>query len=902
MSKENVVKFYDEAKKNDKLKAEFENLQNELQKTEQVKDFDSLAEKIVYIGKKYNFDFSKEELNSYLEDLKSNLTDEDLLNISGGRLSPKVAAIGTLGVLGISFATGAAVKMSQFPSSTATQQEAVLSNEDNSDNDAKETESEDQYDGENRDNDALNPSISNNVSNPRSVSDRTQQPSHAPDANLLKTLFGNRRNDKVKNESPSLTVASQQKSTSAVTSSQKENSSPDAIVNKEEKTSRGIFDQDNTTLDAVQSMFLDAEAEAENIAKIKNVENKGSGWVYVSLKDGEDSFTISRGSLQYLANMTSMNVNDITHIWVNEGQVAPTLSNDIREIFSEPSDVQWRALGGVYQNTVKRFTEEETKAKETEEINKLMTAGSGYNEDQIARNLADLNVKSAKKDGSWLMLTLENKDKGVTITKENLSTLARVAGFKNADEVQYIQVENGDVSPTLGANLQETFSEPRTVKGWFGSYKNTVRRLNKEKKVNKSNEETREKGTDKIAQEESSHRELQVTKNLANLNVKSVKYSQGAFGPWLEITLLDESKGITITKENLSMLAEAAGFANADIVQYILVNGGEVAPTLGADLKEVFSKPGKAPGFWGSYQNTLHRLSADEIKIQKLVLNQVEEDLAEFIVEQNVSVTNSDGVLDDGKLKIAEIMHKQNVDKDRAEEIYKLTILDVEQDLAAFIVKNNIEVMTSDNSLNTKELGIARIMKEQNLNKKDAERQQIYSAIFQDFYSGKPKTAISENEAKELTNLIVINGIDVIKDDGTLDKTKLKIAEVMHANQVSQEVAELMIKTNVGKETAKTMVAHQVDEDSAIQINKIEGVANDGNGNLTVTLGAYARFSAYKGVLKYLATKAGIDSNNIQSIKLADIKASIEVGEDLQDEYQRSYGNNQYILSRIIKQ
>lgn len=902
MSKENVVKFYDEAKKNDKLKAEFENLQNELQKTEQVKDFDSLAEKIVYIGKKYNFDFSKEELNSYLEDLKSNLTDEDLLNISGGRLSPKVAAIGTLGVLGISFATGAAVKMSQFPSSTATQQEAVLSNEDNADNDAKETESEDQYDGENRDNDALNPSISNNVSNPRSVSDRTQQPSHAPDANLLKTLFGNRRNDKVKNESPSLTVASQQKSTSAVTSSQKENSSPDAIVNKEEKTSRGIFDQDNTTLDAVQSMFLDAEAEAENIAKIKNVENKGSGWVYVSLKDGEDSFTISRGSLQYLANMTSMNVNDIKYIWVNNGQVAPTLSNDIREIFSEPSDVQWRALGGVYQNAVKRFTEEETKAKEAEEINKLMTAGSGYNEDQITRNLADLNVKSAKKDGNWLMLTLENKDKGVTITKENLSTLARVAGFKNVDEVQYIQVENGDVSPTLGANLQETFSEPRTVKGWFGSYKNTVRRLNKEKKVNKSNEETREKGTDKIAQEESSHRELQVTKNLANLNVKSVKYSQGAFGPWLEITLLDESKGITITKENLSMLAEAAGFANADIVQYILINGGEVAPTLGADLKEVFSKPGKAPGFWGSYQNTLHRLSADEIKIQKLVLNQVEEDLAEFIVEQNVSVTNSDGVLDDGKLKIAEIMHKQNVDKDRAEEIYKLTILDVEQDLAAFIVKNNIEVMTSDNSLNTKELGIARIMKEQNLNKKDAERQQIYSAIFQDFYSGKPKTAISENEAKELTNLIVINGIDVIKDDGTLDKTKLKIAEVMHANQVSQEVAELMIKTNVGKETAKTMVAHQVDEDSAIQINKIEGVANDGNGNLTVTLGAYARFSAYKGVLKYLATKAGIDSNNIQSIKLADIKASIEVGEDLQDEYQRSYGNNQYILSRIIKQ
>lgn len=848
MSKENVVKFYDEAKKNDKLKAEFENLQNEMQKTEQVKDFDSLAEKIVYIGKKYNFDFSKEELNSYLEDLKSNLTDEDLLNISGGRLSPKVAAIGMLGVLGISCIAGTAVKMSQFPSSTATQQEAVLSNENKADNGNKEAENEDRYDGKNKDNDALNPSISNNVSNPRSVSDRAQQPSHAPDANLLKTLFGNKRNDKVKNESPSLTVASQQKSTSAGTSSQKENSSPDAIVNKEEKTSQGIFDQDNTTLDAVQSMFLDAEAEmeaktkaeAENIAKIKNVENKDSGWVYVSLKDGEDSFTISRGSLQYLANMTSMNVNDIKYIWVNNGQVAPTLSNDIREIFSEPSDVQWRALGGVYQNAVKRFTEEETKSKETEEINKLMTAGSGYNEDQIARNLADLNVKSAKKDGSWLMLTLENKDKGVTITKENLSTLARVAGFKNADEVQYIQVENGDVSPTLGANLQETFSEPYTKKGWFGSYKNTVERLNKEKKkANKSNEGTREKETEKLAQEESSHRELQVSRNLANLNVKSVKYSQGAYGIWLEITLLDESKGITITKEKLSMLAEAAGFANADLFKYILVNGGEVVPALGADLMEVFNEPETVSGFLGSrsFKNTLRRLSADEIKnkkIQALVHRNVGEDLAKFIVEQNVSVTNSDGILDDGMLKIAEIMHKQNVDKDRAEEIYKLTILEVEQDLAAFIVKNKI---------------------------------------------------------------------DVIKDNGTLDGTKLETAEVMYAEKVSQEVAECMIENDyTDKETAQTMVTHQVDEDSAIQINKIEKVTNDGNGNLTVNLGAYARFSVYKGVLKYLAIKAGIDSNNIQSIRLTNTNTSIEVGEDLQDEYQRIHDNKQYILSRIIKQ
>lgn len=723
MSKENVVKFYDEAKKNDKLKVEFENLQNELQKTEQVKNFDSLAEKIVYIGKKYNFDFSKEELNSYLEDLKSNLTDEDLLNISGGRLSPKVAAVGMLGVLGISFATGAAVKMSQFPSSTATQQEAVLSNEDNADNGDKEAESEDQYDDENKDNDALNPSISNNVSNPRSVSDRTQQPSHAPDANLLKTLFGNKRNDKVQNESPSLSVASQQKSTSAGTSSQEE-SLQDTIVDKNEKASQGIFDQDNTTLDAVQSMFLDAEAgmeaktkaEAENIAKIKNVENKGSGWVYVSLKDGEDSFTISRGSLQYLANMTSMNVNDIKYIWVNNGQVAPTLSNDIREIFSEPSDVQWRALGGVYQNTVKRFTEEETKAKDTEEINKLMTAGSGYNEDQIARNLADLNVKSAKKDGSWLMLTLENKDKGVTITKENLSTLARVADFKNADEVQYIQVENGDVSPTLDANLQETFSEPGTIDGWVGhKYINTMHRLSAdeiknqkiqalvnlnigeevakfivEQNINVRNSD----GTlnnDELAIAEIMHNES-VNKNTAKLmhdgydkNValtmekykvdedtaieinKIAKVTSSYTGQWVYATLKDGETSLKINQNTLKYLAETAGFKKADDVKAIQINNGNVIPEISDDLKYKFT----IEDYSSSYKNVAMRLKENEIRNDTLDKNGIKKlrfdkskNAIYITMKTNHDTLNLKNRCEDGKTLLAYIEKLTNVDID----------------------------------------------------------------------------------------------------------------------------------------------------------------------------------------------------------------------------------------------
>lgn len=720
MSKENIVKFYDEAKKNAKLKAEFENLQNELQKTEQVKDFDSLAEKIVYIGKKYNFDFSKEELNSYLEDLKSNLTDEDLLNISGGRLSPKVAAIGMLGVLGISFATGAAVKMSQFPPSTATQQEAILSNEDNADNGDKEAENEDKYDGKNKDNNALNPSISNNESNPMIAKARAQQ----TDANLLQKLFSNGRNDKVKNESPSLTVASQQKSTSAGTSSQKENSSPDAIVNKEEKTSQGIFDQDNTTLDAVQSMFLDAEAgmeaktkaEAENIAKIKNVENKGSGWVYVSLKDGEDSFTISRGSLQYLANMTSMNVNDIKYIWVNNGQVAPTLSNDIREIFSEPSDVQWRALGGVYQNAVKRFTEEETKAKETEEINKLMTAGSGYNEDQIARNLADLNVKSAKKDGSWLMLTLENKDKGVTITKENLSTLARVAGFKNADEVQYIQVENGDVSPTLGANLQETFSEPSTVTGWIGHrYINTMHHLSadeiKNKKIQALVHSDVKEDLAKFIVEQNiyvrnsdgalNNNELAIAETMYHEGVdketaklmwhkidkkvaitmvehgvdeetaieinKIAKVTSSYTGQWVYATLKDGETSLKINQNILKYLAKTAGFKKADDVKAIQINNGNVIPEISDDLKYKFT----IEDYSSSYKNVAMRLKENEIRNNTLDKNGIKKlrfdkskNAIYITMKTNHDTLNLKNRCEDGKTLLAYIEKLTNVDID----------------------------------------------------------------------------------------------------------------------------------------------------------------------------------------------------------------------------------------------
>ena len=517
-----------------------------------------------------------------------------------------------------------------------------------------------------------------------------------------------------------------------------------------DNTSQGIFDQDNTTLDAVQSMFLDSEEEAENIAKIKNVENKGSGWVYVSLKDGEDSFTISRGSLQYLANITSMNVNDIKYIWVNEGQVAPTLSNDIREIFSEPSDVQWRALEGVYQNAVKRFTEEETKAKETEEINKLMTADNGYNEDQIARNLADINVKSAKKDSSWLMLTLENKDKGVNITKENLSTLARVAGFENADEVQYIQVENGDISPTLGADLQETFSKPGTVTGWFGR----------------------------------------------------------------------------------------------------------------------------------KYINTMHRLSADEIKnqkIQTLVNLKVEEEVAKFIVDNDIDVRNPDGNLNDNELEIAKIMYREGVD-----EITAKLMCDggIDKEVAKFIVDNDIAVRKPDGDLDDDNFAIAKIM------------------YYKDVDEITAKLMYDSNIDKEIAKFIVDNDINVRKPDGTLNRYELEIAEIMYINSVNKNIAKLLYD-GVHKEVAIIMIDRGVDKDTAKEINKIANATSSYTGQwVYVTLkDGETSLKINQNTLKYLAEMAEFnEEDDVKAIQINNGNVIPEISDDLKykftiEDYSSSYKN-----------
>lgn len=129
MSRENIIKFYEEVGKNEKLKKEFEKLTKQVEKGKETKE-ESLAKKIVSIAKENGFDFTKKELLSYMEEVKNSLSEEDLLNVSGGRMSARAAGIGLMGTLMLSFATGATFNLvGQNTGSISTQQEATLENE-----------------------------------------------------------------------------------------------------------------------------------------------------------------------------------------------------------------------------------------------------------------------------------------------------------------------------------------------------------------------------------------------------------------------------------------------------------------------------------------------------------------------------------------------------------------------------------------------------------------------------------------------------------------------------------------------------------------------------------------------------------------------------------------------------
>jgi len=110
MSRENVIKFYEEVKNSENLKKEFEGLRNQVESGEEKRE-ESLAKKIVSLAKENGFDFTEKELLSYMEEVKGTLSEEELLSVSGG-VSPKALGVGMLGALMLTFAGGAVVSSS----------------------------------------------------------------------------------------------------------------------------------------------------------------------------------------------------------------------------------------------------------------------------------------------------------------------------------------------------------------------------------------------------------------------------------------------------------------------------------------------------------------------------------------------------------------------------------------------------------------------------------------------------------------------------------------------------------------------------------------------------------------------------------------------------------------------
>lgn len=130
MSRESIIKFYEEVRKNEKLKKEFEAIKNQVEKGKETKE-EGIAKKITVLAKKNGFDFTEKELLNYMEEVKNTLTEEELLDVSGGRMSAKAAGLGLMGTLMLSFATGAAFNLAgqNIGSTPMQQQEVALDNE-----------------------------------------------------------------------------------------------------------------------------------------------------------------------------------------------------------------------------------------------------------------------------------------------------------------------------------------------------------------------------------------------------------------------------------------------------------------------------------------------------------------------------------------------------------------------------------------------------------------------------------------------------------------------------------------------------------------------------------------------------------------------------------------------------
>ena len=105
MSVKNVENFYLMVKRDIELKEKLEQIKKKLETEKKEVSLDDLEQKIISLAHKYDCDFTKEELDAYLEKVKSQMSEEELLKISAG-ISKRLAVLGLSGALITSIGTG----------------------------------------------------------------------------------------------------------------------------------------------------------------------------------------------------------------------------------------------------------------------------------------------------------------------------------------------------------------------------------------------------------------------------------------------------------------------------------------------------------------------------------------------------------------------------------------------------------------------------------------------------------------------------------------------------------------------------------------------------------------------------------------------------------------------------
>ena len=875
MSKENVVKFYAKVHENDELKAEFKKLQNDLEKSDQIKNSNDLLQKIVDISKKYHYDFSKDELESYLKDLKSTLSDDELLNVSGGAMSPKIAAVGMLGLLGISFATGAAMKMSQFSSPTvSSQQEATLYNEDEDDN-----AEDNAYEG--GDNSTENSTYAKdengyvgtsglsdsdlNESVPSFSADTNFRPSRKTvdidDENLLKNLFNN---NSVEKETPSLEVSTQQQ---GKVSPEQDSTQQPTITLREDKVVKGVHtdDVEEPKETAQVNSDLNNRDAKQTIAELQQQFEKEKQELTRSIDSLQQQLD---QNLQQLDSATKENeLGKETIERLNEQNLALTeqlenLESQIREI-NATTQGQLEAIQRLQGNNqylvdqvnqVTNARDEHLRQigelrEQLDRQNRTMEGlrGQAVNDQsdlgQLRQELRQTNemLNSVKEKNEGLTSALEERNAEMEGLRLRLQQQEDAEHEKEIYDLMNIDpYGEDDHAPMAGVNVD--------------GHKETIDQGQNTENVQDNDEvhpleggQTQPMG----GVETNSHEEANTT---LNVNDVTAKNDRG----WLMLTLPDGHNNITITSDNLNTFINKAGFSSINEVQYILVNNGNIKPILGDDLKELFAEPEtvKGRGYLFSYNNTIRQLTE---------------------IEKIFRQTNVQGVK-----KVKNCLELTLIDKSKNVTIEENSLKSLAVE-AGFRSLDKVESIRFNNCDIRPEL-------DENL-----------SEIFKEAEDRNTLLHRTQQEIRDLKLQKIMGKASVSRPVAEImldENVGKEIAQTMHDHKVNKNVAEL-VNNGIDPNTAKIMDEFGVDEVAAIGIGKIAKATSsytgqwiyvtlkDGNNTLTIN----------KALLEYLAKQTGYEKpDDVKAIHVNNGSVIPTIADDLKDQftikdYSSSYKN-----------